>query len=365
MEVTFVPSLDLNSAKDRCCSFEPLRPNNRAVVTLSEPKGKHVSIQKLFLVAAACTAFLGTAQAQQCHQAQRSWTTSTQHRQEARPGILDTAARAGQFKSLITSVVAADLDSTLRGSGPFTVFAPTDAAFAKLPAGTLEMLSKPENKSKLQDILKYHILSGRVLAQDAAKLTSAKTLLREKITISANNSIMINNATVIKADILCNNGVIHVIDTVLLPPEFADESTPRRSDGIIATAEKAGNFKTLLAALKATGLDAALDSDGPFTVFAPTDEAFAKLPPKTMNKLLTPEGKTDLANILKYHVIAGKSLSAKEAVTAGRASTLHGSRIQIDIKNGSVMINNAKAIGTDIKTGNGIIHLIDTVLLPN
>lgn len=323
-----------------------------------------MTIHQLYLVAAGFALLVGSAFAEPpCQQSQHK--TSVSH-DEKRASILETAARAGQFKTLTTALLAAELDGALRGSGPFTVFAPSDAAFGKLPAGTLESLLQPENKSKLQDILKYHVIPGRVLAQDVVKERSTKTLLgRERLAITSNTGIKINNASVTKADILCSNGVIHVIDSVLLPADTTSESSPRRSNGILAVAEKAGNFKTLLAALKATGLDAALDQEGPFTVFAPTDDAFAKLPAKTLKKLLTPEGKEDLANILKYHVLAGKSVSARDAVAAGRASTLQGSKVHIDIRNGQVTINNAKTVATDIKTSNGIIHVIDTVLVLN
>jgi transforming growth factor-beta-induced protein len=297
-----------------------------------------------------------------CHQSQR--TRAVSHRtSEAKANLLETAARTGQFRTLTTAILAANLDSALQGSGPFTVFAPSDAAFRKLPAGTLESLLQPENKEKLQAILKYHVIPGKVLAKDAARLTSAKTLLKETIQISDRHPLQINQAKVIQADILCNNGVIHVIDSVLLPPESA--ATSFRSDGILGVAQKAGKFKTLLTALKATGLDSALDSDGPFTVFAPTDDAFARLPAATLKKLLTSEGKTDLANILKYHVLTGKNLSARDAVAAGRATTLNGKRVQIDIKDGQLKINDASAVATDIQVSNGTIHVIDRVLMPN
>lgn len=297
-----------------------------------------------------------------CQQSQRARTVS--HRStEAKASLLETAARAGQFRTLTTAILAANLDGALQGSGPFTVFAPSDAAFRKLPAGTLESLLQPENKEKLAAILKYHVVPGRVLAKDAVKLNSAKTLLKEAVQISEGHPLQINQAKVIQADILCSNGVIHVIDSVLLPPESATSSF--RSDGILAVAQKTGKFKTLLAAMKATGLETALDSDGPFTVFAPTDEAFAKLPAGTLKKLLTPEGKTDLANILKYHVLTGKNLTARDAVAAGRATTFNGKRVQIDIKDGQLTINDAKAVATDIQVSNGTIHVIDRVLLPN
>jgi uncharacterized surface protein with fasciclin (FAS1) repeats len=131
--------------------------------------------------------------------------------------IVDTAI-AGKFNTLVAAVKAAGLVDTLKGPGPFTVFAPTDEAFAKLPAGTLETLLKPENKAKLQSILTYHVVLGKVMSQDVVKLDSAKTVEGHSITIkTVNGGVMVNNAHVTKADIEASNGVIHVIDAVILP----------------------------------------------------------------------------------------------------------------------------------------------------
>ena len=132
--------------------------------------------------------------------------------------IVDTAVAAGSFKTLVAAVQAAGLVDTLKGAGPFTVFAPTDEAFAKLPPGTVEDLLKPENKAKLAAILTYHVVAGKVMAKEAMKLHEAKTVNGEELMIKTSmGSVMINNAKVVKADIVCSNGVIHVIDTVLLP----------------------------------------------------------------------------------------------------------------------------------------------------
>jgi uncharacterized surface protein with fasciclin (FAS1) repeats len=132
--------------------------------------------------------------------------------------IVDTAVAAGSFKTLVAAVQAAGLVDTLKGAGPFTVFAPTDEAFAKLPPGTVEDLLKPENKSKLVAILTYHVVAGKVMAKEAMKLHEAKTVNGEELMLKTSmGSVTINNAKVVKADIVCSNGVIHVIDTVLLP----------------------------------------------------------------------------------------------------------------------------------------------------
>jgi uncharacterized surface protein with fasciclin (FAS1) repeats len=132
--------------------------------------------------------------------------------------IVDTAVAAGSFKTLATALKAAGLIDTLKGKGPFTVFAPTDAAFAKLPAGTVEDLLKPENKAKLTAILTYHVVAGKVMAADVVKLKNAATVNGKSVQIMVDGStVMVDNAKVVKTDIVTSNGVIHVIDTVLLP----------------------------------------------------------------------------------------------------------------------------------------------------
>lgn len=132
--------------------------------------------------------------------------------------VVDTAVAAGDFNTLVTAIKAADLVETLKGKGPFTVFAPTDEAFAKLPDGTVEDLLKPQNKQKLSSILTYHVVPGKVMASDVVKLSRAKTVNGQSLMIKTNYGVvMVDNAKVIKTDIGCSNGVIHVIDTVLLP----------------------------------------------------------------------------------------------------------------------------------------------------
>lgn len=269
--------------------------------------------------------------------------------------IVDTAVKAGSFKTLVAAVKAAGLVDALKGKGPFTVFAPTDEAFEKLPAGTVETLLKPENKDKLIAILTYHVVTGNVKAADVVKLKTVNTLQGSNAQITVTDGkVMVNNASVVKTDIACGNGVIHVIDTVLLPKELPLD--------IVDTAVKAGSFKTLVAAVKAAGLVDTLKGKGPFTVFAPTDEAFAKLPAGTVETLLKPENKDKLIAILTYHVIAGKVM-ASDAAKLNSTDTVLGQTVAIDAKDG-VKINDAKVVKADIDCGNGVIHVIDTVLLP-
>lgn len=267
--------------------------------------------------------------------------------------IVDTAAGAGVFNTLVAAVKAAGLVDTLKSKGPFTVLAPTDAAFAKLPKGTVDSLLKKENLGKLQAILKYHVISGSVMAADVVKLKSAKTVQGASITIKVTDEgVMVNGAKVVKTDIKCSNGVVHVIDTVIMPP--AD---------IVDTAVAAKSFTTLVAAVKAAGLVETLKSDGPFTVFAPTDAAFSKLPAATIADLLKPENKAKLASILTYHVVSGRVMAA-DVVKLSKAKTVNGQEVSIKIVDGKVMVNGATVVATDIDCGNGVIHVIDSVILP-
>lgn len=265
--------------------------------------------------------------------------------------IVDTAANAGQFKTLVAAVKAAGLVETLKGEGPFTVFAPNDAAFEKLPKGTLELLLKPENKEKLTNILTYHVVAGKVMAKDAAKLTEAETVFGQKLSIDATDGVKIDGAKVISADIECTNGVIHVIDSVILPKD------------IVGVAAANDDFSTLVAAVKAAELVETLQGDGPFTVFAPNNAAFAKLPEGTVAELLKPENREKLTAILTYHVVAGKVMAA-DVVKLTEAATVQGQKVKIEVKDGTVHVDGAKVIATDIKCSNGVIHVIDSVILP-
>jgi transforming growth factor-beta-induced protein len=274
--------------------------------------------------------------------------------------IVDTAVADGRFTTLVAAVQAAGLVDTLKGEGPFTVFAPTDDAFAALPAGTVDELLKPENKQKLTDILLYHVVSGKVMAADVVKLTSAPTVLGKDVAVKVDmGNVYINESKVIITDIETSNGIIHVIDAVLLPP--AEEAA---SNTIVDIAVADGRFKTLVAAVQAAGLVETLSGEGPFTVFAPTDDAFAKLPAGTVETLLKPENKQKLTDILLYHVVSGKVMAA-DVVTLTKAPTVLGKDVTITVKDGKVFLNDTvQVIITDIEASNGVIHVIDAVLLP-
>lgn len=268
--------------------------------------------------------------------------------------IVETAAEAGQFNTLLAAAKAAGLVDVLKSEGPLTVFAPTDAAFAKLPEGTVATLLKPENKAKLASILKYHVVAGKVPASKVTSLSEAKSVLGQYIPLAVKDgTVHVDTAKVVKADIMTSNGVIHVIDSVILP----------RPD-VVDTAAQAGSFSTLLAAAKAAGLVDALKAEGPITVFAPTDAAFAKLPEGTVASLLKPENKDQLKAILTYHVVPGRITAAK-VVSADFLKTLQGGNLSVNVLVGKVVLNDIEVLATDVLAGNGVIHVIDGVLIPS
>jgi uncharacterized surface protein with fasciclin (FAS1) repeats len=238
------------------------------------------------------------------------------------PDIVETAVSAGNFTVLVEALQTAGLVDALKGAGPFTVFAPTDAAFValldNLGVTTAELLARDD----LADILKYHVLSGSsVMSADLAATQDVTTLEGSTLTVTKDGStVMAGSASVSTADISCSNGVIHVIDSVLLPPVIPD---------IVETAVSAGNFTVLVEALQTAGLVDALKGAGPFTVFAPTDAAFTALLDSlgvTKAELLA---RDDLADILKYHVLSGSSVMSADLAAAQDVTTLEGSSLTV------------------------------------
>lgn len=264
--------------------------------------------------------------------------------------IVDVAMDDERFSTLVAAVDAAGLVETLSSEGPFTLFAPTNEAFAALPAGTLESLL--EDTDTLTSILTYHVIAGAVPASEVTSLSSATTVQGQPVVIGSANGVSINQASVIEADIEASNGVIHVVDSVLIPS----------SRDVVEIASAAGSFSTLVAALQAADLVETLQGEGPFTVFAPTDEAFAKLPEGTVAALLNDI--PTLTQILTYHVVPGRVFSG-DVEGLESAPTVQGQEISIDSAMGGVMLNESATVTTtDILATNGVIHVIDTVILP-
>jgi transforming growth factor-beta-induced protein len=283
-------------------------------------------------------------------------TTSTPQQEEA--DIVDVATEAGSFATLLTAVEAAGLVETLQGEGPFTVFAPTDEAFAALPEGTLDSLLS--DTEALSQVLLYHVVPGEVMASDVVELESATTVQGEDIAITVEgDSVKVNDANVVSTDIAASNGVIHVLDQVILPPSVSEAAG---MGDIVETAQAAGGFNTLLTAVETAGLVETLKGEGPFTVFAPTDEAFEALDDGTLDGLLA--DREALTQVLLYHVVPGQ-VTADQVVELQSAETVEGGSITIRVEDGQVFINDAQVIATDVLTSNGVIHVIDKVIVPS
>jgi transforming growth factor-beta-induced protein len=272
--------------------------------------------------------------------------------------IVGTAVSNGNFKTLVTAVKTAKLVETLSGTGPFTVFAPTDAAFTKaltdLKIDAAALLARKD----LGDILKFHVVSGKVLSTDLTDGQKVTTLEGSELTVTIKDSVVkVGGATVSAADVDCENGVIHIIDTVLLPP---------KQPNVVEAAIANGSFKTLAAALTEAKLVEALSAEGPFTVFAPTDKAFEdaiKALKTTAEDLLKRE---DLGDILKYHVHSGAKVMSADLKNDQKVKTLLEKAeltVKIDDKK-VVKINDATVTTADVEASNGVIHIIDKVLLP-
>ncbi|RYZ07586.1 MAG: fasciclin domain-containing protein [Myxococcales bacterium] len=262
----------------------------------------------------------------------------------AEKDIVETALAAGNFTKLAAALTRAGLVDALKGDGPFTVFAPDDDAFQAFDdanPGVLAGLSK----AKLTEILKYHVVAGAAVKSTALKDDQVfVTLSGSPVLVDTTGGVKVKDAEVKTPDVVASNGVIHVIDTIILPPE----------DDIVATAVAAGMFTQLAAALDSADLVTALQGPGPFTVFAPTDDAFDKL-------AVVPSGDV-LKDVLLYHVVEGAVGSGD--LTAGAVPTLlEDESVTIDLDDG-VKVNDASVTRANIITKNGVIHVVDTVLVP-
>ena len=279
---------------------------------------------------------------------------------ETKQSIAEIAVDGG-FNTLVAALDAADLVETLSGEGTFTVFAPTDDAFAALPEGMLEeLLADPET---LKQILLYHVVGDVVMAETVVTLDEAETLEGSMVAIDVvDGNVFLNDSQVTSTDIEASNGVVHVIDKVLVPgmQEAASNETLEESKSIAEIAV-AGGFNTLVAALSAADLVETLSGDGAFTVFAPTDDAFAALPEGMLEGLLADT--ESLTQILLYHVV-GDVVMADTVVTLDEAETLEGSKVEIEVVDGKVFVNDSQVTSTDIEASNGVIHVIDKVLVP-
>ena len=264
--------------------------------------------------------------------------------------VFSIVVNSEEHTTLEAAIFAADLDETLDGEGTFTLFAPTDAAFDALPDGTLE--SVLANTDLLTSILLYHTLGSAVVSEDLSNNQTVTTLNEQDIIVRLeDDEIFINDAQITVRDFLANNGRLHIIDAVLLP-----------SNSILDIVVNSEIHTTLETAIFAADLDETLDGEGTFTLFAPTDEAFAALPDGTLETLLAdPNG--ILAQTLLFHTIGTTNFAAD--LSNGQVLTTldaAGNTVTVSIENGNVFINNAQVIVADIEADNGVVHIVDAVI---
>ena len=266
--------------------------------------------------------------------------------------IYDIVSNSPDHSTLKVAIDACSLDGVLSSTGSLTLFAPTDAAFNLLPAGTVAALLN--DIPQLTDILKHHLVADSVMSGMLSNNLTVTTLLGTDITVTINaNGVFIDNAQVILADLVADNGVVHVIDAVLLPPA--------QSVTIYDVVSNSSIHTTLKTAINACSLDGTLSGPGPFTLFAPTDAAFDLLPAGTVAALLNDI--PQLTDILLHHVVADSVMSGM--LSNGQiVNTLNGN-VTVSTTMGTVYIDNAMVTVADIVAENGVVHVIDAVLLPN
>ncbi len=286
------------------------------------------------------------------------------------PAIADLAVASDDLSTLTAALEAAELTETLNGSGPFTVFAPTDAAFDALPEGALDALLADDEA--LTEVLLYHVVEGRQRAVDVIALEDVETIGGELAEISVEGDVVrIAGAEIVATDIAARNGVVHLIDAVMLPPNLELPGSEGSPDGgpdggaptanLVETAIAAGGFETLVAAAEAAGLTETLSGDGPFTVFAPTDAAFAALPDGVLDALLADPD--ELAAVLTYHVVPG-ALPSESISDGARVDTVLGPWLTATVSDEGVSVGDASVTTADVLASNGVIHVIDQVLIP-
>jgi len=291
--------------------------------------------------------------------------------------IVDIAAADRDLSTLVTAVTAAGLVDTLSSAGPFTVLAPTNRAFEKLPHGVLDYLLRPEHKKELVEVLTYHVAAAAVQAKQLHKYERITTVEGANVTVVETYPSVIfeggergNYARVEKADVEASNGVVHIIDEVLLPPRglsLAHFKTAKELN-IVELAQSVPELSTLVAGVVAAGLAETLSGPGPFTVLAPNNDGFNRLPAGELARLLQPANRAELVDILTYHVASGTVLSS-DLSDGQRITTVQGSAVTARVFQGEVFFEGGQGSfavvqAADNRASNGVVHIIDNVLLP-
>ena len=305
--------------------------------------------------------------------------------EDSAPAALDTSAAAdgsllsvltedGRYSTFVSAIESSGVAEKLSQKGPFTVFAPTDQAFQKLPTEVVAKLLLPENSSTLEKVLKYHVLGGLV-ATGTINEGDKDSLEGKKLHFTfVDGEITVNGAPFV-SELTASNGIVHGLDFVLVPPEVdlgslggtivttATTEAPVVGVPILQSLEDQGTFTTLLSAIEKAGLKEQLSGEGPFTVFAPTDDAFNRLPGGVTDKLLLPQNKAALVTFLTHHVIAdrvnGRDLKDKQDL-----KMLDGTTVKVGIDQGKITLDDATMTFADQESSNGVVHIINAALRP-
>ena len=277
--------------------------------------------------------------------------------------IVELATSTSDLSTLVTAITTADLTSVLQGEGPFTVFAPTNAAFDNLEDGVLQTLL--DNPDLLAEVLQYHVVSGQVMSTDLSNGEVSTLLSGKTIDVSITDGVVTlnNNAMVTNADNEASNGVVHIIDEVLLPEGF---ELPK--DNIVTIASETPSLSILVDALTMfPDLTDALSSDGNYTVFAPTNDAFTALLGVIGQSSLDDVPENVIERLLKYHVISSAALMSGDLTDGQMAATLlsNDDKITVGISGSDVTINEANVTTANVEASNGIVHIVDAVLVPS
>jgi transforming growth factor-beta-induced protein len=273
--------------------------------------------------------------------------------------IVELAQATPDLSTLVAAIDAAGLTSTLKGPGPFTVFAPTNSAFEALPEGALETLLA--NPTVLADLLKYHVVSGNIMSTDLSNGPVPTLLDGETIEVSVNGSVTLNgSATVTSADNEASNGVVHIIDEVLFPEGF---ELPKKN--IVEIASETSDLSILVEALsKFPDLVEALSAEGTYTVFGPNNDAFVALLGVIGQSSLDDIPESVLRDILEYHVISTAALLSTDLSDGQTASTIGGEDVTVSIDGSDVFISDSKVLTPDVVASNGVVHIMESVMVP-
>ena len=287
------------------------------------------------------------------------------HGQQAdRPSIFELAVtnESPSLKTLAALAAAADLDDDL-SAGNFTVFAPTDDAFADLGPDAFAGLLDPDNRDALADVLKYHVVVGSIVSEAISEQpVRVETLAGDELVVRRDGrDVLVNGVKVIAADVRASNGIVHVIDGVLSP----DGATATQSLAGLLAAD--GNLSALRAAVEFVGFGESFETGGPYTVLAPNDVAFGQLDNAARSALFDRQNLEESRRLIRQHVIAGAA-TARDAIAAGEVEARNGGTLRFEIEDGQLFVagpvNRVKVLRTDIIAENGVVHVIDGVLLP-